>query len=88
MAGEPIAPRFAGLRQFEKCLAGGRMTPNGFDSNGDLSVDEANDVFTVAAIQSALKALQYPMLITFVYDNATASIVTQGLSSRRSRSTG
>lgn len=51
------------------------MTPDGFDSNGNLSVDEPNDSFTVAAIQSALKALQYPILITFVYDDATASIV-------------
>lgn len=77
MAGQPIAPRFAGLPQFEKCLVGGRMTPDGFDLNGDLIVDEPNDAFTVAAIQSALKALHYPILVTFVYDDATATLVKQ-----------
>jgi len=72
-----IAPRFAGIRQFEQCVNGARMTPEGFDGNADLVVDEANDPNAVGAVQGALKDLNYPLLITFTYDAATADTVRQ-----------
>jgi hypothetical protein len=72
-----IAPRFAGVTQFEKCIGGARMTPDGFDSDGDLVVDVPNDPEAVAAIQGALHDLGYPILVTLTYDDATAATVRQ-----------
>ncbi|MFI6959874.1 hypothetical protein ACIBJI_41230 [Nocardia sp. NPDC050408] len=75
--GVPIAPRFGGIPQFAQCLGGARMTTDGFDSDGSLVVDTPNDPIAVGAIQAALKDLGYPILVTFVYDEATAAIVCQ-----------
>jgi peptidoglycan hydrolase-like protein with peptidoglycan-binding domain len=72
-----IAPRFAGIAQFEQCVNGARMTTDGFDANGDLVVDEPNDPMAVGAIQSALRDLGYVLLVTFNYDDATAETVRQ-----------
>lgn len=72
-----IAPRFAGIVQFEQCVNGARMTKDGFDANGNLTVDEPNDPTAVGAIQSALRDLGYPLLVTFSYDDATAKTVRQ-----------
>ena len=72
-----IAPRFAGIQQFEQCLNGARMTPFGFDSNGDLVVDSENDEVAVAAIQAALNDLQYGLLVTGTFDGATEAAVRQ-----------
>ena len=72
-----IAPRFAGIQQFEQCLNGARMTPFGFDSNGDLAVDSENDAVAVAAIQGALNDLQYGLSVTGNFDGATESAVRQ-----------
>ena len=72
-----VAPRFAGIFQFEQCLGGARMTTNGFDSDGNLVVDTPNDPIAVGAIQGALKDLGYPILVTSVYDDATAAIIRQ-----------
>jgi len=73
----PVAPRFAGLLQFEQCLDGARMTSDGPDSNGDLAVDTANDPLTVGAIQGALKDSGFPLLVSLVFDDATAAMVRQ-----------
>jgi hypothetical protein len=70
-----VAPRFAGLRQFEMCLSGARLTEAGFDSDGNLIIDEPNDPQTVAAIQSALDVLKYPVAETRIYDIQTSSAV-------------
>ena len=70
-----IAPRFAGIAQFEQCVNGARMTPDGFDANGDRGVDAPNDPIAVGAIQAALRDLGYPLLVTSVYDPATDKIV-------------
>ncbi|WP_181407474.1 peptidoglycan-binding protein [Nocardioides sambongensis] len=70
-----IAKRFAGISQFERCLDGGRMTSAGFDSNGDLAVDEPNDIGAVIAVQAALRALGYQVLPSGVFDSATESSV-------------
>ncbi|MDG4798155.1 peptidoglycan-binding domain-containing protein [Micromonospora sp. WMMD1082] len=70
-----IAPRFAGIDQFERCVAGARMTPDGFDKNGDLTVDGPNDPDAVGAIQRALRDLGYPVDVTLAYDDATAAAV-------------
>ena len=72
-----IAPRFAGITQFEQCVNGARMTVDGFDADGDLGVDAPNDPIAVGAIQSALKDLGYGLLVTFIYDPATAEVVRQ-----------
>ncbi|MBJ6637145.1 hypothetical protein H4K36_02765 [Streptomyces sp. DHE7-1] len=70
-----VAPRFADISQFEQCVNGARMTPDGFDANGDLVVDESNDPMAVGAIQGALRDLGYPLLTTFTYDDATTDTV-------------
>jgi hypothetical protein len=72
-----IAPRFVGIPQFEKCIGGARMTPSGFDSDGDLVVDELNDLEAIAAIQRALRDLGYPLLVSFNYDDSTVANVRQ-----------
>lgn len=72
-----IALRFTGLPQFALCLEGARMTPDGFDANGDLAIDSANDADTVTAIQVAFRELGYPVEITGLYDAATAASVQQ-----------
>lgn len=74
---EITAERFKGIEDFRQCLNGARMTVNGFDSNGDLSVDRANDPTAVAAVQAALEELTYPVTPTGVYDEATAAQVRQ-----------
>jgi len=53
------------------------MTADGFDANGDLIIDAPNDIFSVAAIQAALRDLRYPLIVTFQYDQATADAVRQ-----------
>lgn len=70
-----IAPRFAGIAQFEQCVNGARMTPDGFNANGDLGVDQPNDPIAVGAIQAALRDLGHPLLVSFIYDAATAETV-------------
>jgi hypothetical protein len=72
-----IAPRFAGIAQFEQCVNGARMTTDGFDADGNLAIDEANDPMAVGAIQGALRDLGYPLLVTFTYDAVTAETVRQ-----------
>lgn len=72
-----IAPRFAGIPQFEQCVNGARMTAEGFDADGNLAVDEPNDPMAVGAIQGALRDLGYALLVTFTYDAATAETVRQ-----------
>ncbi len=73
--GNVTALRFVGLDQFAQCLDGARMTMDGFDANGDLVVDAANDSATVAAIQRALKDLGYPVTVSGTYDGPTADQV-------------
>lgn len=73
----PQADRFRGLDDFASCMNGARMTTNGFDSNGDLVVDRANDPNTVFAVQQALADLGYPIAATLTYDDATAATVRQ-----------
>jgi peptidoglycan hydrolase-like protein with peptidoglycan-binding domain len=75
--GPAIAPRFSGVSQFEQCLGGARMTVDGFDSNGDLVIDQPNDSEAVAAIQDALSDLGYSIPVTGLYDQATADLVRQ-----------
>jgi len=71
------AAMFVGIVQFAQCMDGARMTTEGFDSNGDLLVDTANDPGAVAAIQDALLSLGYPVTTSGVYDNVTAENVRQ-----------
>ncbi len=71
------AERFAGVADFEACLGGARMTPDGFDANGDLGVDRANDPVAVSVVQQALIDLGYPCPLTGVYDDLTAEVVRQ-----------
>jgi peptidoglycan hydrolase-like protein with peptidoglycan-binding domain len=55
------AARFQGLPAFDQCLAGARITVEGFDADGDTKVDGPNDVGTVTAIQQALLDLGFPV---------------------------
>jgi hypothetical protein len=78
------AARFQGLTQFALCLDGARLTPAGFDSDGDQVVDEPNDVDTVMAVQQALFDLGFPIGVDGDYgqntfDNVLAFKVQQGL---------
>jgi hypothetical protein len=72
-----IAPRFAGIAQFEQCVNGARMTPDGFDADGNLSIDAPNDPQAVGAVQDALHDLGYQLSTTLVYDAVTADTVRQ-----------
>ncbi|MGV9674132.1 hypothetical protein ACWDSJ_02520 [Nocardia sp. NPDC003482] len=73
--GTITAPRFEGLRQFGLCLDGARMTEAGFDSDGNLVVDEPNDADTVFAVQEALTELGFAVAASGVYDADTAEQV-------------
>lgn len=72
-----IAPRFAGIAQFEQCITGARMTTDGFDVNGDLVVDNANDPVAVAAVQGALRDLGYAIEASGAFDGVTSDAVRQ-----------
>lgn len=71
------AKRFIGIPDFELCLNGARMTVDGFDSEGDLSVDRPNEPAAVIAVQQALADLTYAIEVTGVYDAQTAATIRQ-----------
>lgn len=71
------AARFQGLAPFGLCLDGARLTPAGFDADGDLTVDEPNDFATVFAVQQALFDLGFPIGVDGDYGGGTAEIVRQ-----------
>lgn len=71
------AHRFSGLPQLEHCLNGGRMTSAGFDTNGDLVVDEPNDVNAVIAVQQALADLGHVIGVDGIYGPQTTAVVRQ-----------
>jgi hypothetical protein len=69
--------RFQGLVQLERCLDGARMTPEGFDANGDLVVDQPNHRGAVTAVQQALADLHYALDVDGSYGPGTAAVVQQ-----------
>jgi hypothetical protein len=71
------AARFQGLVAFGLCLDGARITTGGFDSNGDLAVDQPNEVATVTAIQQALSDLGFVLGVDGDYGPGTAEVVRQ-----------
>jgi peptidoglycan hydrolase-like protein with peptidoglycan-binding domain len=71
------ADRFRGNPELKLMLAGARMTTNGFDADGDLIVDRPNNPVAVAAIQQALRDLDYELEVTGAYDEFTAAQVRQ-----------
>lgn len=71
------APRFGGITQLQQCLDGARMTPGGFDSDGDLQVDQANDPIAVTAVQQALADLGYAVGVDGDYGPQTTDVVRQ-----------
>lgn len=71
------AARFGGLVAFGQCLDGARLTPDGFDADGDLVVDEPNDAATVTAVQQALADLGFAIGVDGDYGSGTAETVRQ-----------
>jgi len=69
------AARFRGIPDLELLIGGARLTPGGFDSNGDLAVDRINDPATVEAIQAALIDLGYELVKSGVYNIDTEEAV-------------
>jgi len=53
------------------------MTTDGFDVNGDLVVDNANDPVAVAAVQGALRDLGYAIEASGAFDGVTSDAVRQ-----------